>query len=140
MARVTPDEFVEKHARRLKGALEDVRAGIQKVNVAPTQKAAAKKDKMLTNLTKSVNDGTWETRLKKVTLEQWKSKAADVGVNRIPAGIDAARDKVRDFASQLLPAVDAARSKISNMPDVTLEDNINRMTTYIREMSKFKKK
>jgi hypothetical protein len=25
------------------------------------------------------------------------------------------------------------------MPDTSLEDNINRMTTYVREMSKFKK-
>jgi len=41
MAKVTPDEFVEKHARRLKGAVEDMRRGVEKVTSAPTAAAAA---------------------------------------------------------------------------------------------------
>jgi len=140
MARLTAQEFQEKHARRLKGATEDIRRGIQRVSVSPTSQAAAKQEKMKSKLIARIDDGTWAKRLKAVSLEDWKKKADEVGVNRISAGIDAASQKVQDFAAQLLPAVDAAQAKIKGMPDVTLEDSISRMTTFTREMSKFKKR
>lgn len=139
MARLTAAEFQDKHSRRLKAAVEDVRRGIDRVTESPTEKAAAKKDKMLTNLTAAVQNGKWEAGLKRVSLDDWKRKARDVGVNRIAAGIDAAKDKVVDFASQLLPYIDRAQTEIANMPDVTLDDNINRMNTFIRRMANFKR-
>jgi len=139
MAKLTPDEFQEKHARRLKGATEDIRKGVERVTEAPTLKAAAKVDKMRTNLNKALDDGKWERGLKRVTLEDWKSKMIDKGVGRIAAGIDAAAPKVREFASELLPHIDKVQTEIKGMPDVSLEDNINRMTTFIRGMSKFKR-
>lgn len=137
MAKLTPDEFQEKHARRLKGATEDIRKGVERVTEAPTLKAAAKKDKMRANLNKALDDGKWERGLKRVTLEDWKSKMIDKGVGRIAAGIDAAAPKVREFASELLPHIDKVQAEIKGMPDVSLEDNINRMTTFIRGMAKF---
>jgi hypothetical protein len=94
---------------------------------------------MLANLTASVQSGRWANALNKVTLQQWKDQATNVGVNRIAAGVDAAKQKSIDFATQLLPAVDAAVAKIQGMPDLTVEDNINRMTTYIRQMATFHK-
>lgn len=139
MTRLTPEEVASKQASRLKGATEDIRRGIDRVTASPTMKAAAKRDKMLSKLTESVNNGTWAKRLQAVSLEEWKSKARDVGVNRISAGIDAAHTKQVDFYSKLLPAIDAAQAKVKAMPDTTLDDNINRMNTMIREMAKFKK-
>lgn len=139
MARLTATEFQDKHSRRLKAAVEDVRRGIDRVTESPTEKAAAKQDKMLTNLTAAVSSGKWAAGLKRVTLDEWKKKARDVGVNRIAAGIDAAKDKVIDFANQILPYIDRAQSEISNMPDVTLDDNINRMNTFVRRMAQFKR-
>ena len=139
MARLTPEEAASKQASRLKGATEDIRRGIDRVTSSPTAKAATKQQKMLTNLTAAITDGTWAKRLNAVSLEDWKSKARDIGVNRIAAGIDGAHSKQVEFYSKLLPAVDSARAKIAGMPDTSLEDNINRMTTYVREMNKFKK-
>ena len=139
MAKVTPEEFADKHARRLKGAIQDMQTGIERVTTAPGQKAAAKAEKMITNLTKKVQDGTWAKRVGAVTLEDWKAKMINKGLGRVATGIDEARPKVVDFASQLLPAVDSARAKVMNMPDMTIEDSINRSATFIREMSKFKK-
>lgn len=139
MAKLTAAEFQEKHARRLKAAVEDVRRGIDRVTEAPTAKAAAKQDKMLANLTASVNSGKWSAGLKRVSLEDWKRKARDVGVNRIAAGIDAAKTKVVAFAEDLLPHIDRGKDKIKAMPDVTLDDNINRMTSFIRHMSEMKR-
>lgn len=139
MAKLSPTEFQEKHARRLKAATEDMRKGIDRVTESPTAKAAAKQDKMLTNLTAAVNSGKWAEGLKRVSLEEWKKKARDIGVNRVAAGIDAAKDKVVAFAEDLLPHIDRGMDKIKGMPDITLDDNINRMTTFIRHMSTLKR-
>jgi hypothetical protein len=139
MATMTAQEFREKHARRLKAATEDMRKGIDAVTVNPCELAAAKQDKMIANLTKSVNDGTWKRGLLRVSLEQWKTKARDVGVNRVAAGIDAAAAKVESFASDLLPHIAAGQAKLKSMPDITLDDNINRMTSFVRHMSTFKR-
>lgn len=139
MAKLSATEFQEKHARRLKGAVEDIRKGIDRVTENPCDKAAAKKDKMLTNLTSAVQSGKWEAGLKRVPLEKWKKQARDVGVNRIAAGIDASKEKVVAFAEQLLPHIDRGQEKLKAMSDVTLDDNINRMTTFVRHMAEFKR-
>ena len=138
--RITAEEFTEKHARRLKGSIDDIRSGVQKVTESPTAKAAAKQDKMLQNLTAAVTSGKWSSRLKAVDLETWKSKVIDKGLNRIASGIDGAHDKVVAFASQLLPYEASLQDSIAKMPDLTLEDSVNRATTWIRGMSKFTRK
>jgi len=140
MSKLTPEEAADKHARRLKGAIEDMTLGVSKVTTAPGQAAAKKQTKMLANLTKKVQDGTWARRVAGVTLEEWKSKMIAKGIPRVSGGIDEARDKQISFFSQLLPAIDAARAKVRAMPDLTLEDSIQRMNTMVREMAKFKKK
>jgi len=139
MARLTPTEFQEKHARRLSAAVEDVRKGIDKVTVNPCELAAAKQDKMLANLTAAVNDGRWAAGLKRVSLAEWKDKAKNVGAGRITQGINAAKLKVIAFAEELLPHTDAGQAKLTTMPDITLEDNIARMTSFIRHMAEFKR-
>lgn len=140
MAKLTPAEAREKHARRLKGATEDMRLGVEKVTEAPTLKAAAKKDKMKANLNKSLDNGKWERGLKRVSLEEWKRQMVDKGVGRVAAGIDGAAAKVESFYAELFPFQDALKEQIKKMPDITLEDNINRMTTQIRGMAKFVRK
>lgn len=139
MAKLTATEFQEKHARRLKAAVEDVRKGIDRVTENPCEKAALKQDKMLTNLTASVQSGKWAAGLKRVDLESWKRAARDIGVNRIAAGIDGAKAKVISFAEILLPHIDRGQEKIKTMPDITLDDSINRMTTFIRHMATMKR-
>lgn len=138
--KVTPEEFAEKHARRLKAATEDIRRGIERVDVAPTQKAAAKEQKMLQRLTESVQSGKWANRLKSVTLEEWKNKTVSKGIPRIASGVDGAQDKIREFAAQLLAYEAELKAKVDAMPDLTLEDSIARATEWIRGMSRFKRK
>lgn len=137
MSKLTPAEFQEKHARRLKGAIADMEKGVNAVTSAPTLAAAAKKDKMRSGINAAIDSGKWERGLKRVTLEEWKSKMIAKGLGRVAAGIDAAAQKVIDFASELLPYQDTLKAAIKKMPDVSLEDNINRMTTFIRGMAKF---
>ena len=140
MSKLTPEEATEKHSRNLKASLPDMELGIGKVTTAPGQLAAKKQTKMLANLTKKIQDGTWARRVAGVSLEDWKTKMVLKGLPRVSGGIDAAHDKQVNFFSQLLPAIDAAQSKVKGMADLTLEDSINRMTTMCREMAKFRKK
>ena len=135
--RITPTEFQDKHARRLKAAVEDIRLGVQRVTVSPTAQAADKQAKMLAELTRAVQSGKWASRLRAVTLEDWRTKTIDKGLNRIAAGIDAAAAKQVDFATKLFAFENTLLTKITAMPDLTIEDSINRATTWIREMSKF---
>ncbi|MEW5992950.1 MAG: hypothetical protein AB1744_00955 [Candidatus Zixiibacteriota bacterium] len=137
---ITPEEFAEKHARRLKAAIPDIQAGIERVTESPTAKAAAKQDKMLNNLTKAVTSGKWGAGLRRVTVDDWKHKFLSKGVARIPDGIDAAHDKVVGFAQQLLPYETALQGKIAAMPDLTVEDSVARSSMWIREMFKFVRK
>lgn len=139
MAKLTPAEATEKHARRLKASTEDMRRGIERVTESPTEKAAAKQDKMLANLTASVQSGKWAAGLKRVSLDEWKKKARDVGVNRVAAGIDAAKEKVQAFFEDLLPHIDRGQAVIAAMPDVTLDDNINRSVAFMRHMATMKR-
>jgi len=137
---ITAEEFAEKHARRLKGSIDDIRSGVSKVTESPTAKAASKQDKMLAGVQAAVSSGKWASRLRAVTLEQWKQKTLDKGLGRIASGIDGAHDKVVDFASQLLPFEANLKTTIDKLPDLTLEDSVNRATTWIRGMSKFTRK
>lgn len=140
MSRMTPQEAREKWARRLKASIPDIEAGVDRVTEAPGKKAAAKADKMLAGITEAVRDGTWARRVGAVSLEEWKSKMKSKGVGRIAAGVDAAAGKAEDFFSQLFSYQDGLQGKMDAMPDLTLEDSINRMTTWVRDMAKFSKK
>lgn len=139
MAKLTAQEFAEKWARRLSGASVDIAKGINRVDTSPMEKAAAKKDKMLANLTASVQNGKWETGLRRVTLQDWKKSITEKGIPRITQGVQGAQSKVADFASQLQPFQDSLRSQIDGMPDLTIEDSIARMNAWVRGMSKFRR-
>ena len=138
--KLTAEEFADKHARRLKGSIDDIRSGVGKVTIAPTLQAAAKQDKMLQNLTAAVQSGKWAARLKAVDLPTWQDKILNKGLGRIASGIDGAHDKVVAFAAQLLPYEASLQDQVGKMPDLTLEDSVNRASSWIRGMSKFTRK
>jgi ElaB/YqjD/DUF883 family membrane-anchored ribosome-binding protein len=135
MARVTPQQYQEKHARRLKASSEDIRAGIDRVTEAPGQAAVQKKEKMRANINAALDDGTWERRTAAVTLQEWKTAAKEKGVGRIAAGIDAVSTKQVQMATRLLAAVDSAADQVRAMPNNNLEDSIQRMVAFTRGMA-----
>ncbi|KKK86481.1 hypothetical protein LCGC14_2762800, partial [marine sediment metagenome] len=80
-----------------------------------------------------------ERGLKRVSLEDWKRAALNKGVGRIAAGADDALGKVEDFAAELLPHIARGQAAISDLPDLTIEDSINRSATFIRHMATFRR-
>ena len=137
--KVSAAEFAEKHARRLKASLPDIRAGVARVTENPTEKAAAAQDKMIAKLTESVQSGKWARGLRRVTLEEWKSKMIDKGVNRIGAGVDAAMAKTTAFAEELIAFENHLLPTVEKMPDMTIDDSVARAGAWIRGMSEFKR-
>jgi len=140
MAKLTPEQYAEKQARNLKNSLPDIRAGIERVSVAPGQAAAAAQGRMKDNLNKAIDDGRWAAKVRGVTLEEWKNAALTKGVDRIAQGIDQARDKQIQMAGRLLAAVDASAAQVRSMPRGTISDSIARMTRFVEDMHKFKGK
>jgi len=140
MAKVNAQEYAEKWGRRLKGSTEDIRRGVQRVTVAPGEAAANQVELMKANIMKSLEDGTWERNVRAVGLQEWQDKFINKGIARIGAGVDAAQTKQVAMAEKLLANVDAAVEVVNRTPRGDLETNINRMTTYAREMNKRKVK
>jgi len=140
VSRLTAKQVTEKHARRLKGAVEDMRIGVDGVTVNPMEKAIKKIPKMRANLIKAIDEGKVERGMKRVSLDDWKTAMIDRGIPRVAAGVDAAADKIEDFYGELLPHIDKVKSEVDRLPDVSLEDSINRMGTFIRGMAKFKRR
>jgi len=138
--KLTPQEYQAKHAARLKASISDIQAGVQRVTTSPTTQAANAQAKMLQNLTTSVTSGKWAARLKSVDLTTWQRATIDKGLNRIASGIDGAQQKVIDFASQLLPYESSLQDQVSKLPNLTLEDSVQRATNWIRGMAKFTRK
>jgi hypothetical protein len=139
MAKLSPQEFAEKWGRRLQSAAPDIQKGINRVDQAPTERAAQKKDKMLAGITNAVQNGKWEAGLRRVTLGDWKKAALEKGIPRISQGVQGATGKMSDFAGQLLPYQDSLKSQVDSMPDLSLEDSIARMNAWVRGMAKFKR-
>jgi len=139
MPRLSPREAAEKHARRLKNAIEDIRKGVERVNEAPTVKAAEKIDKMKQRLLEAFENGKVERGLRSVTLDEWKRAFLEKGLNSIAKGVDLAKDKLEKVYEKMFDHIDKGLAELEKMPDLTLEDSIRRVEFWMRHMHKFKK-
>lgn len=133
--KVTPEQLADKWARRLKGSIEDMRTGVQRVTEAPGVKAAAAADKWQAKISEQRTKEKWARRVGGVTLEEWKRSMTEKGLSRIASGVDGAGAKMQRFATQLIDHQNAGLLVIDRMPDLTLEDSINRMAAWTRHMS-----
>lgn len=134
--KLTPEEISEKWNRRTKASIGDIQKGIERVTESPAQKAISKADKMKANLIKSLDDGTWAKRLGEVSLEDWKAKTVAKVAERLSGGVDGAMGKRAKFDSWLTSTLNEVLPKIDAMPDMTLEDSVNRVRTLMEHMSK----
>lgn len=139
MPKSTPDEAARDWANALNNSTAKIQRGIERVTVAPTMQAAAKKDKMKQRLNAAIDSGKWEAGLRRVSLEQWKEAAINKGVQRIGAGATAAINKQTDFYQKLFPFQASLQDKIKQMPDLTLADAKARANAWIDGMATFKR-
>jgi len=128
-----PATVAANWAARLGQSTQKIQAGIQGVTVAPGQAAARNKAAYIANVTAKVDK--WASRTAAVSLADWQAAAIAKGLPRIASGATAAQPKFQNFMVQFLPAVASARASLPPRGDI--EANINRMTTFVRAMSKF---
>ena len=137
--RVTPQEYQEKHATNLKASLRYMEAGVNRVTEAPGEAAAQAQDKMRANLIDAIDTGKWADRVRSVSLSEWKQAMINKGIPRVAAGIDGAAPKVIAFATDLFAYENGLMTTIEAMPDVTLNDSVNRAVTWITSMAEFRR-
>jgi len=101
-------------------------------------KAAAASDKMLANIMQAIQSGRWAAGLNRVSLSDWKAAATTKGVSRIAAGVQGSVAKQAAYYSELWPFMDTLQAEVDAMPNLSIEDSINRAAHYMRRMHEFK--
>jgi len=137
MARLTPDQAAQKWSRNLSGSGEDIKQGVSNVTVAPGVLAARNVEAWFANVTAAKDK--WARRVASVPLADWQNAMINVGVPRIAQGAQAKQGKYSAFANEFYPFLDRVTAQTRNLPNVTLEDRINRMVTQARAVSQFKR-
>ncbi len=133
--RMQSSEISEKWGRNLKHSVPDIQKGLDNVTEAPSAKAIEKQDKMLANLTESVNNGTWAARLGRVSLGEWKEKTKKKVAERMSGGVDGAMGKRKEFDNYLVAELNSVLPEIANMEDLTLEDSVARVRKLMEHMA-----
>jgi predicted transcriptional regulator len=118
---------------------EKMKAGINAVTVAPTQRAAARLDAYMAGVQRAVQSGKMADALNRVTLQDWQRAAIDKGINRVAGGAAAAKPKFQSFMNEFLPFLENARRELESMPRGGLEENIQRAVTMMRKIATFRR-
>lgn len=135
--RMSPQEAMQKWQQRTAGATQEMAAGVARVTEAPGMKAAAKSKKWLNAVTQA--EEKYKTNVSAVTLEQWKTAMTELGVPRVATGVQAKGYKWANFAQEFFPYLDQGIQRVQNMPDITLEDSIQRMVAMVRHNAAFRR-
>jgi len=133
-----PRKVADKWARRLAGATEDIRDGVQGVDVAPSQQAVKKKGKMRAKLLEAIDTGKWERNLLDVSLEEWRELML-AGIDRIAGGAESKKGKMEKFMSKFLPYLERVKEEVNRMPDETFEQRLQKMIAMVRKLKEFKR-
>lgn len=138
MARITPEEAAAKWSRNLGAATQDIQRGIERVTVAPGQKAAQQKGLWVQRV--QASQDKWARNVAAVGVEEWRQAAIQKGLPRIASGASAAEPKMAQFQREFLPHLDAGLSRLATMPKGSLQDSINRAAFMIQHNASFRKR
>lgn len=129
----TPEEIADAWAKGLARSGDRITAGIRSTTVAPGQAAARQKQVWLANI--QANADKWARNTAAVSLQEWQESMITKGVPRISAGATAAQPKFARFMTALIPHIER---QVASLPARGgLEQNIDRMTKFVRGMATF---
>jgi len=134
--KVTAEEYAQRWGQGLKGNVERIRTGVEKVTVSPGVAAAKRSDKWHAAMSSQATKDKWARRIGEMKLEDWQRAMIQKGVNRIASGVDEAQPRMAEYGAKLIAHQNALMVELDKMADVTLEDGIARATAWIRGMAK----
>lgn len=132
MARVTAQQWLQDWGNGLSGAGARIKAGVQRVNVAPGVSAAAKEQQMLNGVTQAITSGRWSRKVQEVSLQQWQDSMANKGVANIGAGVSQAQKNKVGQITKMLADNDAAVQAVANMPTDTIDQRMAKAVAFMR--------
>lgn len=134
---LTPDQAAQKWQQNLAASGPAYTAGIQAVQVAPTQLAAAQQSKWAQKVQEAAASNRFANKLNSVTLQQWQQAATSKGASRLTSGAAAAKPKMQQFLSAFLPVMAQVKQQVSSMPKNGIEDSLARVRVQIMAAKQF---
>jgi len=134
MARVTPQQWLDKWGTNLSNSGTYITNGVNRVTVAPGQAAAAAQDRYLAGVTNAVTSGKWASKVSGVSLSSWQDAMIKKGIPRIATGVSQAKTNKVSQVTTLLQNVDAAVAQVHSLPKGGLAQGIQRATAYMTAM------
>lgn len=128
-----PQTIAQDWANRLASSTDKIKAGVQSVTVAPGQAAARQKQVYLQNVQAAADK--WARNVASVSLSDWQNAMVNKGVQRVATGAQAAQDKFANFMGKLIPYIQSGQRQLPQRGN--LDQNIARMTQWVRYMSNF---
>lgn len=135
MAAMSPDQIAAHWAQQLGSSTAKITAGVQAVSVAPGQAAARQKAVWLQNTTAKADK--WAANTAAVSLQTWQQDFINKGIPRIASGATASQAKFAAFMGKLIPYIQSGQRSLPARGN--LDQNIARMTAWVRYMSQFQK-
>lgn len=138
MAIKSAERWVEKQLARVRVAGEDYAKGVAAVTVNPAERALAANAKRIAKLRESIANKTWEKKMAKVSLEDWKTKTSTLGAARFIPGVEANVDKIEKFVRGFQPKLQSLTTSVQGMPETTEADRDARVLAMVRGLRKLK--
>jgi hypothetical protein len=130
---LSADQVAAKWAQNTGSAVQAYTDGVNAVTVAPGQAAARAVDLWAQNV--AAAKSKYQANSAKVSLADWQASATGKGAARLASGVQAAQPKMQQAMTKLLPYI---AQQVNALPARgNLDQNINRMTAFVRGMAKY---
>ena len=119
----------------LTGAGQKIQDGVNRVNVAPGQKAAQQVQKYINNVTAAVPK--WQRKVAAVPLESWRSAMITKGVPRVASGAQASETKFQNALVPLFQFMQGLWQQIDAMDTSTPAARDAKMLAWVQGMRQY---
>lgn len=137
MPRLTPQQASERLASGIRNGSTNYIAGVEAVTKNPAESAIEARGKWVNAMTNPATHDKWQRGLERTSITDWKQATAGVGAQRFSQSADKAQTNYEAFARDFFPYLATVENTISQMPNVTIDERINRAVENMRLLSQY---